>query len=90
MRTEVIKKVLYLEVTYLGPFEVLFSSTHTLIATAFPLLETVLVHFFYGGFQLLRRVCLNLRNRFKSFSFEGFFRSWEQKSQVSRWGGEEQ
>ena len=66
MRTEVITKVLS-------------SPTHTLIPTEFSLLETVLVRFFCDGFQLLRRICFNLRNRLKSSSFQGFFKFWEQE-----------
>ena len=53
-------------------FKVLSSPTHTLILAMFPLLETVLLRFFCDGFQLRRRICLNLRNRLKSSSF-GFF-----------------
>ena len=72
------------------PFKVLSFSTHTLIPMAFPILETVLVHFFCDGFQLLRRIFLNLWNRLKSASFEGFVKFWEQekvtKSKV-RWVG---
>jgi len=60
------------------PFKVLSSPTHALIPTVYPLLETVLVRFFCDGFQLLRRICLNLRNRLESSSFEGFFKFWEQ------------
>ena len=72
------------------PFRVFSSPTHTLIPTVFPLLETVLVRFFYDGFQLLRRICLNLRNRLKSSSFEGFLKFWEQEKVTTskvRWVG---
>ena len=41
--------------------------------------EIVLVRFLCDDFQLLRRICLNLRNRLKSSSFEGFLKFWEQK-----------
>ena len=77
------------------PFNVLSSSAHTLISMMFSLHETVLVCFFYDGFQLLSRIRLNLRNHFKSPSFEGVFKFWEQE-RVTRskikWveGGEEQ
>ena len=76
------------------PFKVLFSPTHTLIPTVFPFLETLQVRFFCDSFQLLRRICLNLRNRLKSSSFGEFLKFWEQeKSQGARsgeWGAEEQ
>ena len=71
-------------------FKVLSSPTHTLIPTIFPLLETVLVRFFCDGFQLFRRICLNLWNRLKSSFFNGFLKFWEQekftRSKV-RWVG---
>ena len=95
-RTGVIKNVLHLEVTRLGSLQNTLPPTHTLIPTVFPLLETVPVRFFCDGFQPLRRICLNLRNRVKSSSFEGFFKFWDQESykeqgQVSGGeGGEEQ
>ena len=53
------------------PFKVLSSPTDTLIPT------TVLVRFFYYGFQPFRRICLNLRNRLKFSSFEVLFKFLE-------------
>ena len=56
----------------------------TLIRIISPHLETVLVCFFYDGFQSIDRICLNLRNRFKSSSFEGFLKVWEQEKITRR------
>ena len=71
-RTEVIKMYFTWTLHVRVPFKVLSSPTHTLFPTVFPLLETDLVRFFCDGFQLLRRICLNLQ----IFFFEGFLKFW--------------
>ena len=63
------KNVLYLEVTCVGPLQstLLNENTYPIGVSTF---ETVLRRFFCDRFQLPRRICLNLRNRLKSSSFE--------------------
>ena len=68
------------------PFIVLSSPTHTHLSQR-------CFHFFkqsWYGFQLLCSICLNLRNRLKSSSFEGLFKFWEQEkvsNSKARWVG---
>ena len=71
------KKVLYLEVTCLGPLQsTLFPNSHTYpndVSTSWNSPGTLLLWW-------LRRICLNLRNRLESSSFEGYFKFWEQEN----------
>ena len=90
IRGQVIKNVLYLEVTCLGPLQSILLPQRThLSQRCFHFLKQSR-YAFRDGFQLLRRICLNLRNRLKSSSFEGFFKFREQervtRSKV-RWVG---
>ena len=83
-----LKKLLCVEVNIWGPpSKYSPPPMHTLIPTVFPLLKTVLVRFFYDGFQFLRRICLHLWNHLKFSSFEGFLRFGnKKKSQGARSG----
>ena len=78
-RTQVIKMYFIWKLHVRVPFKVLFSPTHTLLPTVFLLLQTVLIRFFCDDFHLLRRICLNFRNRHKSSSFWGLFKFWERE-----------